>query len=116
MTKHHIGEQLAHSLPLSTIGEPFTIDEIDKHPDAQRMWRTIQEVAFYLTLDVNSDLIYTQEEMDDAKSKAYDRGYIAGKDEADKDYDSGWDAGFECGHDTGYDKGYKEGLEDGRKS
>ena len=98
MTKLTIGEQLANSLPLSAIGEPFTIDEIDKHPDAQRIWRTIQEVCYYHEGET-SDYIYTQKDMDDALDDEYDRGYIDGKYEADGDYDSGWDAGYKQGYD-----------------
>ena len=72
MTKHLIGEQLANSLPLSTIGEPFTIDEIDKHPDAQRIWRTLQEVCYCLEDDL-SDYTYSQ-----GHAEGYDEGYREG--------------------------------------
>ncbi len=88
MTLYPLGEQLTEAMPLSTIGEPFTIDEIDKHPDAVRIWRTIQEVVNYHE-NLTSDLIYTQDEYDDYGSNEYE---------------------------IGYDVGYKEGYVDGQNT
>ncbi len=97
MTKHPIGEQLSNSLPLFVKGEPYTIEEIDQHPDRERICCTIQEVGYYLTLDLESDLIYTQKEMDEALDEEYDRGFRDGKYEADDDYDSDYNDGYNEG-------------------
>jgi hypothetical protein len=87
MTKHHIGEQLVNSLPLFTSGEPFTIDQIDAHPDAQRIWRTIQEVVNYQWEEYdNLGYIYTQKDMIEAERGSYDQGYKDGHDDCDESW------------------------------
>lgn len=109
MTKHLIGEQLANSLPLFVKGEPYTIDEIDKHPDRERIWRTLLELACYYEVDVNPDFIYSQKDMDDSLDEEYNRGYSEGQRESGVDYDSGYHNGFEHGKTVGYDMGYVDG-------
>jgi hypothetical protein len=119
MTKHPIGEQLSNSLPLFVKGEPYTIDEMDQHPDAQRIWSTIQEVVSYQWEEYdNLGYIYTQKEWDYHGDSRYDEGFSKGINEgmaaADKCYQDGYTDGKEDGYDQGYKDGYDLGWTDGR--
>ena len=110
MTKYTVGEQLVNSMPIGMIGEPFTIDEIDAHPDVQRIWRTIQEVVNYQwEYYDNLGYIYTQQDMDRLKKDSYDSGFDEGLSQSDPD-------GYGDGFKVGYDCGYKDGVKDAKES
>ncbi len=104
MTHYPLGEQLAQAMPLGVIGEPFTIDELDKHPDAKRIWRTIQEVVLHYEY-MTSDLIYTQREYDEGGDRAYSVGWDEGYEEARADLD-----------EESYNKGYEQGVKDAKQA
>ena len=117
MTKHPIGEQLANSLPLFVKGEPYTIDEIDQHPDRERIWRTIQEICGYYEQEADSTCEDCHKNgKEEGEAVGYERGWVDGKDEGENLYDDGYNFGFDTGMTVGYDKGYKEGFNDGRNT
>lgn len=105
MTYYPLGEQLAQAIPLGVIGEQFTVDELDKHPDAKRIWRTIQEVVLHYE-NLTSEFIYTQDELDSYGNECYNEGVEEGERSAQ---DECYDEGYETGYKEGYDKGWTDG-------
>ena len=51
---------------------------------------------------------YSDDEIEEIKSEAYDEGYIDGQDDIDDRYDEGYDDG----HADGYDSGYSDAAEE----
>jgi len=59
----------AHVPTTAVLKEPYSVEEIDNHPNADRIWATIKAVREF------------------AESVGYDEGYSGGWDEAEHKYE-----------------------------
>ena len=55
---------------------------------------------------------YTEDEIEDIKTSAYEEGYEDGQDAVDDRYDEG----YEDGHSDGYDSGYQDAIDECEES
>lgn len=101
------GEILASALPIyTTIGKPFSVLEIDVHPDRKRIWATLLALSDYLEEDVQLMMGDIEKEKESSLESGWDDGHSAGYEKAEKDYEDGYTAG--------YHEGYEDGVKDGK--
>lgn len=80
---------IAHQLmtatpPVSAYrAEPFTIAELDSHPDAGRIWATIQAMKDRVDVMAEETDREVDDEIDEAKEAGKDEGYEAALEDVD---------------------------------
>jgi hypothetical protein len=67
--------------------EPFSIADIDAHPDAGRIWATIKAMQAKAERDAEDEGDSIQEQIRDAEESAEDKGRDEGREDAIADVD-----------------------------